>query len=176
MSKTYAVGDTFTHVRECDKYRPIYYAAASGDFNPIHIDDQVGKAAGLGGAILQGLCTLGWAVEGFVDYLGDPTRVSKVKVRFSKPVAIADTITITGKVTREVEGKCVRGDLTAKVGGKKWFHVNVLGNCNAPSTPSYTPPTYNAPTYRRPGPTATVTVTKTMWCKGDPTCWPSQGK
>ncbi|MFF1743195.1 hypothetical protein [Streptomyces mirabilis] len=85
-------------------------------------------------------------------------------------------ITITGKVTREVEGKCVRGDLTAKVGGKKWFRVNVLGNCNAPSTPSYTPPTYGAPTYHRPGPTTTVTVTKTMWCKGDPTCWPSQGK
>ncbi|WP_405879682.1 hypothetical protein OG762_14165 [Streptomyces sp. NBC_01136] len=90
-------------------------------------------------------------------------------------------ITLTGKVTREVEGKCVRGNLTAKVGGKEWFHVNVLGNCDAASTPSYTsptykPPTYKPPTYNRPGPTTTVTVTKTMWCKGDPTCWPSQGK
>ena len=35
----FKLGDTFTHVRECDRYRPIYYAAASGDFNPIHIDD-----------------------------------------------------------------------------------------------------------------------------------------
>lgn len=85
-------------------------------------------------------------------------------------------ITITGKVTRQVEGKCVRGNLTAEVGGKEWFHVSVLGNCNAASTPSYTPPTYRPPTYRRPGPTTTVTVTRTMWCKGDPTCWPSQGK
>lgn len=80
-------------------------------------------------------------------------------------------ISLKGKVTREVEGKCVRGDLTAKVGGKEWFHVNVLGNCNAVSTPSYTPPVYH-----QPGATATVTVTKTMWCKGDPTCWPAQGK
>jgi hypothetical protein len=83
-------------------------------------------------------------------------------------------ITIKGKVTREVQGKCVRGDLTARVGGREWFHVNGLGNCNAVSTPTYTPPTYRAPTYGRPGPT--VTVTRTIWCKGDPTCWPVQGK
>ncbi len=59
MAKQLSVGDTFTHVRECDKYRPIYYAAASGDFNPIHIDPDAGKAAGLGGPILQGLCLTG---------------------------------------------------------------------------------------------------------------------
>ena len=34
----FTVGDTFELVREVDPYRPIYYAAASGDFNPIHID------------------------------------------------------------------------------------------------------------------------------------------
>jgi len=113
MAKTYAVGDTFTHVRECDKYRPIYYAAAGGDFNPIHIDDSVGKAAGLGGAILQGLCTLNWAVEGFVNYLGDPTKVSKVRVRFSKPVAIDDVITFNGQVTA-IEGGKIVAQLTAK--------------------------------------------------------------
>ncbi|MHA5049274.1 hypothetical protein [Streptomyces sp. SD15] len=85
-------------------------------------------------------------------------------------------ITITGKVTRAVEGKCVRGELTAKVGGKEWFHVSGLGNCNATSTPTYTPPTYGKPSDDGPGPTVTVTVTKSIWCKGDPTCWPSQGK
>ncbi|MFY2559208.1 MaoC/PaaZ C-terminal domain-containing protein, partial [Corallococcus terminator] len=63
MARTFQVGDTFTHVRECDLYRPIYYAGASGDFNPIHIDPEVGKVAGLDGVILQGLCTLAWAVE-----------------------------------------------------------------------------------------------------------------
>jgi acyl dehydratase len=113
MGKTYAVGDTFTHVRECDKYRPIYYAAAGGDFNPIHIDDSVGKAAGLGGAILQGLCTLNWAVEGFVNYLGDPTKVSKVRVRFSKPVAIDDTITFSGKIVA-IEGGKLKAEISAK--------------------------------------------------------------
>lgn len=113
MGKTYAVGDTFTLERVCDKYRPIYYAAASGDFNPIHIDPEAGKAAGLGGPILQGLCTLGWAVDAFIHYLGDPGKVSRVRVRFSRPVAIDDTVTFTGKVTK-VEGGVVTAELAAK--------------------------------------------------------------
>ncbi|MFF9403946.1 hypothetical protein ACF1B0_00205 [Streptomyces anandii] len=80
-------------------------------------------------------------------------------------------ITVTGKVTRAVDGACVRGDLTAKVGGKVWFHVDGLGDCNATTGPTYRPPTHG-----QPGPTVTVTVTRTIWCKGDPTCWPVEGK
>ncbi|MEU2717189.1 hypothetical protein [Streptomyces sp. NPDC007205] len=82
-------------------------------------------------------------------------------------------ITVTGKVTKAVDGACVRGDLTAKVGGRQVFHVDGLGDCDATPGPTYRPPTY------RPGggrPTVTVTVTRTLWCKGDPTCWPVQGK
>ncbi|MFG2311198.1 hypothetical protein ACGFS9_21390 [Streptomyces sp. NPDC048566] len=82
-------------------------------------------------------------------------------------------IVVKGKVTRAVDGACVRGDLTATVGGRQRFHVSGLGDCNATGNP--TPPaTYRPP--NGPGPTVTVTVTRTMWCKGDPTCWPSQGK
>ncbi|MCS0601473.1 hypothetical protein NX794_09560 [Streptomyces sp. LP11] len=82
-------------------------------------------------------------------------------------------ITVTGRVTRAVDGACVRGNLTAKVGGRQVFHVDGLGDCDA--TPG---PTYRPPTYRQPGgrPTVTVTVTRTLWCKGDPTCWPVEGK
>jgi len=120
---SYSVGDTFTHVRTCDRYRPIYYAAASGDFNPIHLDPEFGKAAGLGGNILQGLCTMGWAVEGFVNYLGDPGKVSKVTVRFSRPVMVDDTITVVGKVTA-IEG----GKLTAALTAKNQKGEDVLKN------------------------------------------------
>jgi hypothetical protein len=83
-------------------------------------------------------------------------------------------ITVKGKVTRAVDGACVRGNLVATVGGKEWFHVNGLGNCDATNAP--TPPVTFNPTNGGPNPTVTVTVTKTMWCKGDPTCWPAQGK
>ncbi|MBX5482787.1 MAG: MaoC family dehydratase N-terminal domain-containing protein [Myxococcaceae bacterium] len=108
-------GATFTHERTCDKYRPIYYGAASGDFNPIHIDPEVGAQAGLGGAILQGMCTMAWAVEAVVNAVGDPGALKKVRVRFSRPVAPGDTVTFTGKITGEGEGGgTLVGTLTAK--------------------------------------------------------------
>jgi 3-hydroxybutyryl-CoA dehydratase len=106
-------GDTFTHVRECDRYRPIYYAAASGDFNPIHIDAEAAKAGGLPGVILQGLCTLSWAVEAVTKYLGDPRLISRVRVRFSRPVMLGDVVTFSGKVTA-VEGGKVTVSVEAK--------------------------------------------------------------
>ncbi|GGM93563.1 hypothetical protein [Streptomyces fuscichromogenes] len=83
------------------------------------------------------------------------------------------SITVTGRVTKAVSGACVRGSLVAEVGGKEWFRVNGLGDCDATPGPTYS--TYRPPTYgQRPGPT--VTVTKTVWCQGDPKCWPVQGK
>jgi hypothetical protein len=86
-------------------------------------------------------------------------------------------ITVKGRVTRAVDGKCVRGDLRATVGGRERFHVSGLGDCEG-GTP--TPPATHRPTAPglpgQPGPTVTVTVTKTIWCQGDPTCRPVQGK
>ncbi|MFJ8533515.1 hypothetical protein [Streptomyces sp. NPDC093591] len=79
-------------------------------------------------------------------------------------------ITVTGRITRAVSGSCVRGDLVAKVGGKEWFHVNGLGDCDA--TPSPVNPGGGG---QQPGPTVTVTVTKTVYCKQHPNCWP-EGK
>ncbi|KOG40787.1 hypothetical protein AQJ84_12535 [Streptomyces resistomycificus] len=74
-------------------------------------------------------------------------------------------ITVTGKVTRAVSGACVRGDLTAKIDGKVWFHVEGLGDCDAKNTPPVNDP-------GQPGPTVTVTVTKTVYCQKAPQCWP----
>ena len=64
------------------------YAEASGDHNPIHLDENVAKMAGLPGIINHGMCTMAMAVKGAVDGLagGDPTRMKRVSVRFSKPV------------------------------------------------------------------------------------------
>ena len=41
-----------------DKYLTVRYAGASGDFNPIHIDEEFAKAVGLPGRILHGLWTM----------------------------------------------------------------------------------------------------------------------
>jgi 3-hydroxybutyryl-CoA dehydratase len=104
---------TFSLERECDRYRSLYYAGASGDFNPIHIDVEVGQAAGLGGVILQGLCTLAWGVDAFARFLGDPGLVTGVRARFSKPVRPEDTVRFEGTVT-EVSGGVVKASVVAR--------------------------------------------------------------
>ncbi|WP_247694137.1 MULTISPECIES: hypothetical protein [Streptomyces] len=77
-------------------------------------------------------------------------------------------ITVDGKVTRAVNGACVRGRLTVEIDGKEWFRVNGLGDCDAaPSTPPA-----GQPGGQQPGPTVTVTVTKTVYCQRAPQCWP----
>jgi 3-hydroxybutyryl-CoA dehydratase len=88
--------------RDCDRYRPIYYAAASGDFNPIHLDKEVAQAVGLPGNILHGMCTMAWAAEAAIDALGgDPGDLKSLQVRFSRPVKIDDHLTFTAELTPE---------------------------------------------------------------------------
>ena len=71
------------------------YAEASGDSNPIHQDENFAKMAGLPGIILHGMCTMAMATKGAVDGLaqGDPTRIKRVAVRFSKPVLPGQELT-----------------------------------------------------------------------------------
>ena len=45
------------------------YAPASGDLNPIHIDADVARKAGLPGVILHGLCTMAFAQRDIIDRL-----------------------------------------------------------------------------------------------------------
>ncbi len=111
--RDFAVGDTFRAVREVDRYRPVYYAAASGDFNPIHIDPRVGRAAGFQGAILQGMCTYAWVAEACVEYLGEPARLRRLHVRFSRPLQVGDVVTFEGRCIA-VEGGAVRIEITAR--------------------------------------------------------------
>ncbi len=113
MALQVKVGDTFKLQKEVDKYRPIFYAGASGDFNPIHIDGEFGKMVGLGGAILQGLCTMAFVMQTVSDWAQDPYRIKRIKVRFAKPVLPDDSVIITGNVTK-VENNVASCTLIAK--------------------------------------------------------------
>ena len=109
----FTVGETFVAVREVDAYRPIYYAAASGDFNPIHIDPAVGRAAGYRGVILQGMCTYAWLADACVEYLGDPARLARLRAKFTKPVQVGDVLRFEGRCAG-VDGARVRLEISAR--------------------------------------------------------------
>ena len=109
----FTVGDTIEWVREVDPYRPIYYAGASGDYNPIHIDPVVGRAAGYQGVILQGMCTYAWLADACVAYLDDPARLSRVRARFAKPVQVGDVLTFEGRCAG-IDGRTLRLEVTVR--------------------------------------------------------------
>lgn len=111
--REFAAGDVFRAVREVDPFRSVYYASASGDFNPLHIDPNVAAAAGFRGVILQGMCTYSWAAEACVAYLGDPARLRRLKVRFARPVQAGDVLTFEGRCAA-VEGSTLRLELTVR--------------------------------------------------------------
>lgn len=97
---------------EVDKYRPVFYAGASGDFNLIHIDNDFAKMVGLGGVVLQGLCTMAYVYRAVAGDR-DPEEVKKIKVRFRQAVRPLDKLTIKGKVV-SVENNLATVDLVAE--------------------------------------------------------------
>ncbi|HVE92606.1 MAG TPA: MaoC/PaaZ C-terminal domain-containing protein [Actinomycetota bacterium] len=78
-----------------DPDQPARYAQASGDHNPIHLDDSFAKQVGLPGVINHGMNTLAFACWAAVENLasGDPSRLTRFAGRFSKPVIPGQPIT-----------------------------------------------------------------------------------
>lgn len=74
------------------------YAEAAHDKNPIHINENVAKEAGLKGIIVHGLCTMSMSMRSIIECYteGDPSKLMQLGVRFSSPVYPGDTLVIDG--------------------------------------------------------------------------------
>ncbi|ADD45980.1 MaoC/PaaZ C-terminal domain-containing protein [Stackebrandtia nassauensis] len=99
------------------------YAAASGDNNPIHLDDTAAKAAGLPGVIAHGMYTMGLAARAVADWAGGPAKVAALTARFAKPVPVpADspaTVTVSGAVRKVLDDGAIEVNLTVQCDGTK---------------------------------------------------------
>ena len=73
------------------------YAGASGDFNPIHQDDEFAKAAGMGGVFAHGMLSMGFVGQVVTDWAG-AGQIRKLGVRFVGLVRLKDTVTCRGRV------------------------------------------------------------------------------
>jgi acyl dehydratase len=87
------------------------YAEASGDNMPIHLDEEVAKSVGLPGIIIHGLCTMAFTSWGAIQTVagGDPSRLKRFAVRFSRPVLPGQEITTTFWAAGEANGNQVFG-------------------------------------------------------------------
>src|SRR3954470_18998044 len=111
------VGDQIPEMRVTpDKYLPHRYAGASGDFNPIHIDDEFAKAVGLPRNILHGLYGMGLAAKANAALAdGDPRALKRLKVQFRGMGFPEQEIVVSGSV-KSVDGDRVVVDTVAKQG------------------------------------------------------------
>jgi len=78
-----------------DEDQTFRYRDASGDLNPIHVDDEIARAVGLPGIIVHGLCTMAFTSWAAVIAVGDgdPRRLNRIAVGFSQPVLPGQEIT-----------------------------------------------------------------------------------
>jgi acyl dehydratase len=67
------------------------YAEASGDRNPIHLDDQFARSVGLPGVIAHGMLLMGL----MATTVGHPSKLRQIAVRFGGIVVPGDTVTFT---------------------------------------------------------------------------------
>lgn len=79
------------------------YAEASGDFNPIHLDDNYARRVGLGGMIAHGLLTMAQMAAMLTEWMGKEGRISKLDVRFQQVVRPGDKITFSGSIRARSE-------------------------------------------------------------------------
>lgn len=64
----------------------VRYAAASGDFNPIHWDHAAARAAGLPGVVVHGLLMASWMASAVLRHTTGPDPLREMRVRFRKPL------------------------------------------------------------------------------------------
>jgi acyl dehydratase len=71
------------------------YAEASGDHNPIHLDDDFAQKVGLPGVIAHGMLQMGLLATVAADSAGGATRLRRMSCRFAGMVVPGDTVTFT---------------------------------------------------------------------------------
>ena len=100
-----------------DPYVTVRYAGASGDFNPIHIDEEFAKAVGLPGRILHGLWMMAQVARAHTEAAGGPDKLHSLSVQFRGMGAIGEEFVVSGTV-RERDGETLIVDSTASQGDR----------------------------------------------------------
>lgn len=98
------VGTYVVHVDEDQTFR---YRDASGDTNPIHVDEEVARSVGLPGIIVHGLCTMAMTSQAVIRTVagGDPAKLRRIAVRFAANVLPGNDVETTIYDAGSVDGR-----------------------------------------------------------------------
>ncbi len=87
-----------------DRFLTYRYAGASGDFNPIHIDEEFAKQVGLPGRILHGLYSMAQVARAHTEAAGGPEKLKRLSVQFRGMGVPEQEIAVSGTV-KSVDGR-----------------------------------------------------------------------
>jgi acyl dehydratase len=99
-----APGDTIELKVTPDQFLTVRYAGASGDFNPIHIDEEFARSVGLPGRILHGLWTMAQVARAHTEAAGGPEKLKRLSVQFRGMGRIGEELVVTGTVSEANDG------------------------------------------------------------------------
>lgn len=101
------------------KVQLVKYAGASGDYNPLHTDDDFAKKIGMQGIIAHGMLVMGFLGEYVMKLAGDIAVPSNFRMRFGAVTLPGDEITcsaIVKNLYEEENQRFVRLELIAEKG------------------------------------------------------------
>jgi acyl dehydratase len=101
-----------------DRYLTARYAGASGDFNPIHIDEEFARSVGLPGRILHGLWTMAQVARAETEAAGGPEHLKRLSVQFRGLGMPEQEIVVSGSVREVSDGRALV-DTVAEQGGNQ---------------------------------------------------------
>ncbi|MGH9202486.1 MAG: MaoC/PaaZ C-terminal domain-containing protein [Vicinamibacterales bacterium] len=88
-------------VKEITQEKINRYAAASGDYNPLHVDPAFGTRTRFGGTIAHGMLVLAYVSEMMTEAFGESWLAGgRLKARFRAPARPGDTVTTSGQLVR----------------------------------------------------------------------------
>ncbi|MEA2002175.1 MAG: MaoC/PaaZ C-terminal domain-containing protein [Actinomycetota bacterium] len=76
----------------------VKYAAASGDYNPIHLDHDAARGAGLDGIVVHGLLMAAWVMQASAAISPRPDPIAHIKLRFRNALLPAVQSRVSGQV------------------------------------------------------------------------------
>lgn len=85
------------------KVQLVKYAGASGDFNPLHTDDEFARSIGMSGVVAHGMLIMGFLGEYVMQLAGTNAEPARFRMRFGAMTKPGDEITCSATVEKVYE-------------------------------------------------------------------------
>ena len=103
------VGQTAEYSKQVTNDDVMAFARVTGDFNPVHVDEEAAAKSRFGGRIAHGMLSAGLVSAAIANKLpGSGSIYLAQSLRFTAPVRIDDTITVVLTITELLSRKRVK--------------------------------------------------------------------